>query len=439
MTQIASAPPRGAAPNAATQQAPPPPSAAAQRAAARRHYFTGTPGRMRINAVVAALMCLAFAAVGFFGLRALDGAVDRAGANTEQVIRVQQIYADLLKADAATTNGFLKGGLEPTQLRATYDESIAAVSRNIAAAANAQPADGKALAALNEKLETYTSYVDQARSYNRQTLPVGAQYMTLASQQLRSDILPIVAELAKSNQQRADQELGAGIGGAIPIGLGAITLIVLVAIAMWLARKTHRYVNLPLVAAVLLVAAGTALLVTSVLSSTTTMGKVADGDFKSAVALAGARAAAYDMKSNESLTLIQRGSGKAYEDAYGKALISAKDNLEKAGYGTGKSPDLRAPLETYHLVHTRIRSADAGGDWDGAVQAATTDADNGSNVAFEEFDSRAKAALDERVTGAIDTLNGLRKPLFPWLVGLAGVLAALAAGRSMTKRIEEYR
>ena len=90
-------------------------------------------------------------------------------------------------------------------------------------------------------------------------------------------------------------------------------------------------------------------------------------------------------------------------------------------------------------MHTRIRSADAGGDWDGAVQAATTDADNGSNVAFEEFDSRAKAALDERVTGAIDTLNGLRKPLFPWLVGLAGVLAALAAGRSMTKRIEEYR
>ena len=79
-------------------------SAAERRATARRHFFTGTPGRMRILAVVASLACLGFALSGFFALRALDSSVNRAAANTEQVVRVQQIYADLLRADAATTN-----------------------------------------------------------------------------------------------------------------------------------------------------------------------------------------------------------------------------------------------------------------------------------------------------------------------------------------------
>ena len=91
------------------------------------HFFTGTPGRMRILAVVASLACLGFALSGFFALRALDSSVNRAAANTEQVVRVQQIYADLLRADAATTNGFLQGGLEPVDLRSTYDSAMARV------------------------------------------------------------------------------------------------------------------------------------------------------------------------------------------------------------------------------------------------------------------------------------------------------------------------
>ena len=72
--------------------------------------FTGTPGRMRINATVASLLPRLRPHGASFCLRALDGSINRAGANTEQVVRVQQIYTDLLRADAVTTNGFLQGG-----------------------------------------------------------------------------------------------------------------------------------------------------------------------------------------------------------------------------------------------------------------------------------------------------------------------------------------
>ncbi len=432
MTQIATA---ATAPPAVPTRA----SAAQTRAAARRHFFTGTPGRMRINAIVASVLALAFGLTGFFALRDLDGSINRASANTEQVVRVQQIYTDLLRADAATTNGFLQGGLEPAELRQTYDEAIARVATDIADAANAQPADGKALAALNDKLGFYTNYVAQARTYNRQTLPVGAQYLTVASGQLRSDILPIVANLTTANQTRAETELGAGTVAIVALVVGLLTLAILAYIAWWLAHRTHRILNVPLTAAIVLVAVGLGLIVTAMISATSTMSSVKKGDFTSAVQLAAARGAAYDAKSNESLTLVRRGSGADNQKAYVAAVAAARSDLDKAGFAAGASPDLTAKLAAYDSAHTKIRALDDGGDWNQAVADATTTKAGSANALFSAFDTSSSGILDEKVKGAVDALGRLERPLFPWLVGLAGVLAALAASRSMTRRIEEYR
>lgn len=436
MTQIATATTATPVPPAAGSARA---TAAQTRAAARAHFFTGTPGRMRINAILASVISLAFGLTGFFALRALDGAVGRAGANTKQVVRVQQIYTDLLRADAATTNGFLQGGLEPAALRKTYDDAMARISTNIADAANAQPADGAALAALNDKVGTYATYVSQARTYNRQTLPVGAQYLTLASQQLRSDILPIVANLATANRDRAESELRAGSVAIIALVVGLLTLAVLGYIAWWLAHRTHRIVNIPLTAALVLVAGGLALIVSTMLTARSTMTSVRTGDFTSAVQLATARGAAYDAKANESLTLVRRGSGASYEEAYQKAIGTARTALTAARYPAGASPDLFGKLTAYDSAHVAIRRLDDAGNWNQAVSDATTTKDGAANALFDAFDTSSAGILDEKVTSAVDSLSRLQRPLFPWLVGLAGVLAAIAASRSMTRRIEEYR
>ncbi len=180
MTQIATAPAMIPTPGAGGTQSFPQ-SAAQRRELARRHFFTGTPGRMRSAAAIASALCLAFGLAGFLGLRvAWTCSTERAKANTEQVVRVRTIYADLLAADAAVTNGFLLGGQESAQNRQTYDEAMARVASNIATAASAQKADGKALAQLNAEVQDYATTVDRARTYNRDAKPAGAQYLRIA-------------------------------------------------------------------------------------------------------------------------------------------------------------------------------------------------------------------------------------------------------------------
>ena len=77
--------------------------------------------------------------------------------NTEQLVRVQNIQSTLFRADALATNAFLVGGLEPPEQRQAYDDAIDQVTRQIADAAQAQPADSEVLAALNAAVNRYTT------------------------------------------------------------------------------------------------------------------------------------------------------------------------------------------------------------------------------------------------------------------------------------------
>ena len=53
-----------------------------------------------------------------------QAAPQRPAADTDQLIRVQAIQTNLLRADADATNAFLVGGLEPAEQRAAYDDAI---------------------------------------------------------------------------------------------------------------------------------------------------------------------------------------------------------------------------------------------------------------------------------------------------------------------------
>lgn len=442
MTQIASTPTTPSAvgagqPGGAVSTATS--GAAERRAQSRRHYFTGTPGRMRLMAAIASALCLAFALAGFTGLRGVQTSVDRASANTEQVVRARAIYADLLAADAAVTNGFLVGGLESAASRKTYDEAMARVAENIATAASAQGADGKALAALNEKVQNYAANIDRARTYNREGKPVGAQYLRIAGTDLRAQALPIADAVATANEGRAEDAYGIGAPGWLALGTGLVALGGLLAIAVWLARRTHRYVNLPLTAAILLVGAALGLAAWHVTQVANTLNDARNGEYKAATALAQARAAAYDAKANESLTLIARGSGQTFEKAYQDSSAKTLDKLQELVNADPAQDSLRSRFGAYTVKHSAIRKADDSGDWTGAVKLATSDAADSANDTFRQFDQAASTVLAQEVksiTTAFDRIGGW---LLPWVAGGAAALAALLAGRSMSRRIEEYR
>ena len=91
--------------------------------ASLRAGFEGTPGRLRGIAAITVLAAVLFGLAAGYSFRAADGALARAKANTDQLIRVQAIQNHVVQADADATNAFLVGGLEPAAQRADYTEA----------------------------------------------------------------------------------------------------------------------------------------------------------------------------------------------------------------------------------------------------------------------------------------------------------------------------
>ena len=159
------------------------------------------------------------------------------------------------------------------------------------------------------------------------------------------------------------------------------------------------------------------------------------------LALSTARIAAYDARSNESLTLIARGSGDAFDKAFNDAAAVVDDQLGKA---SGTTDGLQDLWGKYKDVHKKIRTADAtNGNWDGAVDMAVgapNIADN-SVTTFKAFDEQSATQLQSTSDDVSSRLSDARGSirLFGWLGLPIGILAALLVAWGMSQRLEEYR
>lgn len=426
-----------AAPSAVAAPPTTPDALAAATAAA---HGRSTPSRMGLVAIALVLLGALVALGAGWAFRTADGALGRADANAAQLVRLQELQTRLVRADADATNAFLVGGLEPAELRADYDEAMRTATELVAQAARAQPADGAVLATLNTAVLEYSADVERARSANRQGLPVGSQYLRNASADLRTDALPALAALIDANSARVDHEMDAARSAwALAVVSGVVGLAGVVAASVWLARRTHRYVNPPLAAA------GVVLLVLTVgsgivlVSSSTQVGDARATHYAAADSLSTARLGAYDAKANESLTLIARGSGSAFEEAWVASAAQVDDALgERSGV---LDQDVRTTWAAYAEQHAAIRQLDDDGAWEDAVAAATSRDDGSANAAFAAFDDASSAALAEASGATSDALEdaGSGLVLGLWLSVAAGLAVAVLSWSGISRRIEEYR
>jgi hypothetical protein len=214
---------------------------------------------------------------------------------------------------------------------------------------------------------------------------------------------------------------------------------VLVLVMVWLARRTHRYLNPSMFVGSLVVLAALATGIVTLAGVGSQVQAVRNSSFAYTVKLADARTAAYDAKSNESLTLIARGSGQAYE----KAWQTQSDSLETslAVLDNTTQTRLRGEWDAYKTQHKAIRTADGGGDWDGAVAQALKTGPGSANATFSTFAADADASLKKF---GDDTSSSLLGPV-TWVTILGWLLLVFCAGaavlmlRGMGQRIEEYR
>ena len=414
----------------------PPDSAAPSPAAKAAESTLSTPQRLRLLSLGVVVVGLVIGVIGALIFTYLAVSLSRAKADTAQLIRVQKIQSNLLSADATATNAFLVGGLEPPAQRAAYDQAMSSTSSLIAEAAQAQPADGTALAALNQQVLSYAGMIEQARANNRQGLPIGAQYLRNASAQLRSDALPILNNLVSANATRATDEMKAGAGYIVLViallGLGGV-----IAAQVWLARRFKRKINVGMLASsivLLMLVIGSLIVVLQLRSS---LQEISSGSLAAVNTAADARINANDAKSNESLTLIARGSGQAFEAAWKSSADSVAENL---GRLTDK-PELVGQWQAYTDVHTQIRALDDEGQWDKAVAKATGSANDSSNTVFGAFDSNLAGYLDGVSQEASNSLANEQPVMVvaAVLILLGGLAAALLGRRGVAERLREYR
>ena len=405
-----------------------------------RAGMSGSPGRLRTVGIVCVVATLLFGLAAGQSFRSADGALGRAAANSDQLVRIQAIQTNVVQADADATNAFLVGGLEPAAQRADYTEAIATASGLIAQAAQHQPADGAALSALNQSLITYTSQVEQARANNRQALPIGSQYLRSASADLRADALPLLKNLGEANDARVTEEFDRAARASLWLVVaGLLALVVLTLSLVWLARRTRRYVNLPLAVAALVVLVTMVGGTVGLLAVKGNVDTTRDGVYAATLSTARARIAGFDAKSNESLTLIARGSGAAFEKAWQASSGAVKAEISGLeATAPGLSP---LPWDGYATAHAQIRALDDGGDWEGAVALATGQDANSGNATFAAFDTTSGeqlSALSGQTAQQLDDTGGWLP--FAGVLGLlAGVIAALSAWWGVSLRLEEYR
>jgi hypothetical protein len=412
-----------------------------------RRSLSGTPGRLRILALLAVAVSLIFAIGAYSAFDSADTALRRAGENAAQLVRIQAIHTNLVRADADATNAFLVGGLEPADQRANYVASMSQASGLIAEAAKAQPADGPALGALNTSVLIYAGLIEQARATNRQALPVGAQYLRVAGSGLRSDALPVLDALVKANDARVRAEFDAAAGASTAlVTSGVLALLVLIGGMLWLARRTHRYINVPLAGAAVAVLVTLVVGVIVLSSVSSRVAAVRDGSYAATLATAKARIAAFDAKSNESLTLIARGSGSAFENAWKASSAVVVTQSATSARLSDATTKVDAALmgglwRQYVQTHTKLRAADDGGHWELAVGQAIGNYTNSGNATFNAFDAGSGKVLTASSHATSDSLDAPRTWLLfvGWLGLLLGIAAAVSAWWGVSLRLEEYR
>jgi hypothetical protein len=421
-----------------------------------------TPGRLQL--ILVAVLALAVATGTATGL-----AANSAGTSTDDLgnrvqpllVEAETVYTALADADATAAQAFLAGGLEPVTLTERYDADLRRATTALASAARRTSGDGPTATAVDTLaagISEYAGLVATARANNRQGLPVGASYLSVASTLNRETLQP----QAKALFVAAQSELDDGYADARStiwlsiLGLLLIALLLaLIAAQRHLSRTTRRTFNVPLVAATVV----TGLLVLGVggvfALQRAHLGNAEDDGSTPIVTLAEVRIQTLLERSDEALTLAGRGADVKYEQDFariseelsrpGGLLARAADTVDRPELDTDQARAAQTAVETatrrhteYVAAHAEVRKLDAAGRYDQAVALAIGPA---TTKTFTELTEAIGTAVEAKKVTFTEEITAAGRGL--GLLTLLGPLLALVvcafAVAGIRARLEEYR
>ena len=363
----------------------------------------------------------------------------------------QDLYSALSVADAAAVTGFISGGIEPEAVRDRYEQSIGEASAQLVAAAGGTDDDAdstRLLSGLAGQLTVYTGLIETARANNRVGNPVGAAYLSEASNLMQTSMLPIAQELHTRGVAAVESTQHAAVRPPwAAIGLLLAAVAALCAVHLVISRISRRALNPGLILAI--GATGVLLmwmLVAGLVSSSATQRAITHGAEPLAV-LTESRILAQQSRTAETLLLARRDSTGEYDSAFDESMTRLGDRLH--GY-TADSDDRAVSSAVAQALsartawiesHERTHAALARGDYTAAATLVTGPGVDESTAQFTTVDR----ALTDGITAARGELRAnearaaqLLSALSTASIALMGV-ALLGVAIGSWPRLREYR
>ncbi|MBF6329109.1 hypothetical protein [Nocardia transvalensis] len=376
---------------------------------------------------------------------ALDYLLDQAEPDANSA---QHLYTSLSVADAAAGTAFISGGLEPKPVRDRYDQAIGEASAELvtqsSSTGGADP-DGQLRTGIATQLPVYTGLIETARANNRDGHPVGAAYLSEASNLMQTKVLPMARELQEHRSAAIEATQRHHVRPPwSAIILPVLALAALIAAQLYLARRWHRVLNPGL-----LLASGTLVIL---LAWTVTAGAISavstthgrdDGTVPTSD-LTESRILVQQARAAETLKLVRRDASGDYDHTYDNAtakVTSLLTRYPKHAPGSGDVASAKAALDQWREAHQRMNDALARGDFPGAGAVAIGPGSTEATASVVALDSALGEGLTETRKTLRDNVSDAARSLDVLAPGalILSVLAAVFVLAGLWPRLREYR
>ncbi|MFC6013479.1 hypothetical protein [Nocardia lasii] len=438
---------------------PPAPDVAALRAqfhpARLRGFAQSSPGRLVAAGLVLMVLCVTAGAVTSTTVAERQQALGTLLDDTEpDAHSANHLYTSLSIADAAAGTAFIAGGLEPKAVRDRYTQAIGEAAAELVTqaghisdeeAADPSGTDRRLRTGIATGLPVYTGLIETARVNNRNGFPVGAAYLSEASHQMQTTLLPMAEEL---EDHRFDAVTAAQYRHVQPPWTAIVLLIVALAALIWvqveLARRSRRFFNMGLLLGTGALALTLLWTVAAGSVSAVAMIRCRDEGAVPSARLAESRILVQQARSAEMVKLVRRDATGDYDrtfDTNTARLIELLDGYPQNAPARDEVARARAALTRWQSAHQRMNDTLARGDFLGAAAVATglNAADSAAQVdaldrALDEAGATTRQTLRAKVSQAIDVLSFLSPGAF-----VLGIAAAVWVGLGLWPRLREYR
>lgn len=413
-----------------------------------RSFAQSSPAKLLAVGLLLLGMCLAAGVVTATAVtdrqHALDVLLDQA---EPDAYSAQRLYTALSVADASAGTAFISGGLEPKAVRDRYNQALGEAAAELVTQSNLNggDADTHLRTGISTGLSVYSGLVETARANNRSGLPVGAAYLSEASNLMQGTLLPMAQEL---QEHRATAITATQHNHVRPpwaaIVLPLLAVAVLLGAQWFLFRRWHRVLNPGL-----LLASGTMVVLLSwtviagVISAVSTTHSRDYGSFPTA-ALTESRILAQQARTAETLKLVRRDASSEYDRTYDDAI--AKLGKILSGYsgaapGAGDVKTADDALGRWRAAHQRMNDALSKGDFIGAGAVATGPGANEATAQVDALDHALAAGIgDTRDMLRTNTSHAARTlDLLGPIALVLSTAAAVFVAAGLWPRLREYR